>query len=401
MSKALGIPLQHKWSSTGKDELNLCEEHKAKIMYQLGNITWKLSRLRFQHIGSLFEVGETFEVGTCLSRGLLMHERDTLDNLYRGPFTSELEFYEALFLAFSEHVKYLPLYHHCFLAPVPARDDYDDNLGFESASNRWSDFVTVGSKIDAASNRLNYVVAGEILKKWIPRSTDSALGDLKSGCSNHYPLYHPDLSVNNIFVDDNFNITCIIDWAFCSSVPLSVLLMPPGLPQSRNEVDPALLPAFQGGFDYHSRQSSHQDPEQDAAFLRIIRSGRSAWLLSRFLNFDSIADYSLFMEICVINGVNEEAVMEEFRSMLQSNRLLNVHQELKEDDESAKQVAESESQYFKGDVSRLAVSRKLTLLAQWSSPDRRSLASGIRSNSKAFVADKKLWKWMENCLEKE
>jgi len=61
-------------------------------------------------------------------------------------------------------------------------------------------------------------------------------------------IHHPDLSVNNIFVDEEFNITCIIDWAFCSTVPLSILLTAPGLPQSRHELDESLLPMFEKGF---------------------------------------------------------------------------------------------------------------------------------------------------------
>ena len=44
-----------------------------------------------------------------------------------------------------------------------------------------------------------------------------------------FPLCHPDLSVNNIYVDDDYNITFIIDWAFASSVPEPMLLAALGI----------------------------------------------------------------------------------------------------------------------------------------------------------------------------
>ncbi len=56
------------------------------------------------------------------------------------------------------------------------------------------------------------------------------------------------LQVDNIFVDEEFNITCIIDWAFCFSMSLSILLTVPDLSQSQYEVDVSLLPAFENRF---------------------------------------------------------------------------------------------------------------------------------------------------------
>ena len=40
-----------------------------------------------------------------------------------------------------------------------------------------------------------------------------------------FPLEHSDLGLLNIFVDDDFNITCIIDWGLCSTVPLETLVI--------------------------------------------------------------------------------------------------------------------------------------------------------------------------------
>lgn len=38
-----------------------------------------------------------------------------------------------------------------------------------------------------------------------------------------YPLRHLDLSVNNIFIDEENRITCLNDWEFVSTVPVGLL----------------------------------------------------------------------------------------------------------------------------------------------------------------------------------
>ena len=71
---------------------------------------------------------------------------------------------------------------------------------------------------------------------------------------NRYPLYYPDLSISNIFVDSDFNITCITDWVFSSTVPISTLLVTPSLPYLRDEVDMTLVPTFGASFTHHFLQ---------------------------------------------------------------------------------------------------------------------------------------------------
>jgi hypothetical protein len=227
MSKASGLPLNEYWKVLDKHD-------KEKVLFQLGTITWQLSELQFDQAGSLFEENEGFQIKTCLSRGLLMYERYSLDDLHRGPFNFETEYYQALLSAFLQHVQFLPLAHHCFFAPIPAPNDYDDNSEYQTASGRWSDFVTLGSKIDGSDNRSDYVVVGEVLREILSTWSRRTFGPASEGQRDRFALHHPDLSVNNIFVDNDCNITCIIDWAFCSSVPFSILLTSPGLPQSRN-----------------------------------------------------------------------------------------------------------------------------------------------------------------------
>ncbi len=93
-------------------------------------------------------------------------------------FQSEKHYYEAHVSAFLEHVKYLQLGHHCFFAPIPARSEYNDYAGFRKASDGWSDFVTVQSKINSSENRSDYVIAGEVLSEITTRRTNDVSNTL-------------------------------------------------------------------------------------------------------------------------------------------------------------------------------------------------------------------------------
>jgi hypothetical protein len=140
-----------------------------------------------------------------------------------------------------------------------ARSEYSDCAGFRKASDWWSDFVTVQSKIDGSDNRTDYVIAGEVLSEMIASLMSHASKFPSNNPEHRFPIHHPDLSVDNIFVDEDFNITCIIDWAFSSSVPLPILLTAPGLPQSRYEVDVSLIPAFENGFRHGLYESTQRE----------------------------------------------------------------------------------------------------------------------------------------------
>lgn len=210
MSKAPGSPLQHTWKDSEKDEPNMSQEKKIKVMFQLGVIIWQLSRLCFDEAGSFFEEDEEFQIRTCLSRGLLLYERQSLEDINRGPFKSEKQYYEAHVSIFLEHVKYLQLGHHCFFAPIPVRSEYNDYVGFRKASDGWSDFAIVQSKIDSSENRFDYVIVGEVFSKIITKRTNDISNTFLNDRQYRFSIYHFDFSVDNIFVDEDFNI-CIID----------------------------------------------------------------------------------------------------------------------------------------------------------------------------------------------
>ena len=400
MSKAHGSPLQRTWKHSEKDKPKMSQEQKMKIMFQLGVIIWQLSRLCFDEAGSLFEEDGEYQIKTCLSRGLLLHERHSLEDFHRGPFKSEKDYYEAHISAFLEHAKYLPLGHHCFFAPIPARSEYDNYTEFRKASDRWSDFVTVQSKIDSSENRTDYIIAGEVLSEIITSWTNDVSKAVLKDRKYPFSIHHPDFSVDNIFVDDDFNITCIIDWAFCSSVPLSILLTAPGLPQSRYEVDISLLSAFENGFRCALQENTqHENIENEITLSRALSCSRPTWLVYRLLNFDSTTDFHLFKALWDPFGSYDRDISEFFRARQSSQQYVLLYNELKEDDQTTEQVARLEREYFRDDVLRLTIARKLTLVSQWSLRYHESLGHGIRGNGNIFVADQKLWTWIDNCLK--
>lgn len=262
-----------------------------------------LSRLSFGPAGSLFEEKEEFYVKTCLSRGLLLNQRYAIEDIPRRPFKSERDYYSAHLSAHFEQAEYFPLGHHCFLAPIPARSEYNNNAEFRKALDWWSDFVTVESKIGSSENRVNYVTAGEVLSDKMTNRIDDFSNGLANASEPRFAIHHPDLSVNNIFVDEESNISCIIDWAFCSIVPLSTLLTAPGLPQSRYELDVPLSSMFELGFQHGLKENTApHDFGTSSDLCKVLSRSRLMWLFSRILTFDSIADFHLFQAIWDLLG---------------------------------------------------------------------------------------------------
>ncbi|OQD97018.1 hypothetical protein PENSOL_c013G09829 [Penicillium solitum] len=106
-----------------------------------------------------------------MSRGHILHERYSLDDLPRGTFTTESEFYDSLITAMVQHAESLPLTPHCFVAPIPTREDYENDAVHQAACNLWNGFVAIGDKIDSAENRLDYILVGDAVKNLIAQRT--------------------------------------------------------------------------------------------------------------------------------------------------------------------------------------------------------------------------------------
>lgn len=388
MSKASGWPLERTWKPvrSGKPELPL--HQKAKVLSQLGAITWKLSQLRFSEIGSLFEEQGIFKIKECLSRGHVLHQRYSLEDVPRGPFPSEMPFYDSLVTAFMQHAEILRLSHHCFVAPVPCRGEYQSDHEYHEACDLWNDFVKVGHKIDSSDNRLDFIIAGsalqDIIRHWRLK--------LPKAVPESFPLCHSDLSVNNVYVDDDYNITCIIDWEFSSSVPEAMLLIPPGLPQSRDELSQDLVVAFKLGF-WASISSTPRVIETIRA-SDLLQHSRLPWLLTRFLNFDSIHDYDLFATIWRMTYGAEKDMKAYFADQRSSPRYIQHYNEVQLEDEPVQKTEKAERKYFRDDIRRRSIARKLTLVSQWKSQYVPTNYKPLRKNGELFVADAKLWKWI-------
>lgn len=341
-------------------------------MKQLGAIMGQLSMLRFNEIGSLFEdCSGYYVVGECLSPTLLWQERDSLEGVERGPFLHDSQYLEALVSAFTYHAMELPLTPHAFFAPIPDYSEYTSWSSYRAAVGRWNDYVAIGSKIESSKNRLSYCLAGQMLQPMIPHISTP---------NGFYTLSHPDLHLGNIFVDDKFNITCLIDWGSASSGPIAELLATPGLGNSTFAPSKELVSAFRSGFG-----SEHPLPAGSWEKADMM------WHFSRLVRLLSIQDYKLFQTLykLVHKGKSEEpnipALFHELAAEKKNRELFVM---LQADDYTASAVEREEiaalghGKTDKGD--NRAVARKLTVMAE------------INQN---FVADSKLWRWVEHALE--
>ena len=386
MSEAPGWPLSKVWRSTGSPQPDLETLNKAKVLSQLGGLTWKLSQLRFDKIGSLFEENGSFEIKECLSRGHMLHERYSLE-IPRGPFASQARFYDSLVSAFSEHAEILPLSHHCFVAPVPSRDEYQSHTQYESAVNLWSDFVTIGRKTDSSDNRLDYIIAGDALRDIILK--------LPAINPETFPLCHADLSVNNIYVDDDYNITCIIDWAFASSIPETMMLETPGLPQYRDELSSELHIPFIDGFIAAVPQSV--DERLIHRYREILERGQVSWRLSRLLNFDSIDDYRLLASIWYFAYGLEKDLGQYFLEMRRSPPYIRLYNEVQQEDQPLPKIEKDENDYFRNKDLRNTIAKKLTLISEWKA--QYAVNNSPRLRKDMFVTSPKLWKWIQRFVQ--
>ncbi|PGH07546.1 hypothetical protein AJ80_07992 [Polytolypa hystricis UAMH7299] len=346
-------------------------DEKQKVMSQLGKFMDQLSHLRFDKIGSLFEEEGSFKVKSCLLPGFLFRGRYELQGICRGPFSEESECYRALLSAYFGHIQHLPLEHHALFAPVPIPREYGCYASYLAATERWNDFVTLGSRVENSGNRLDYFVAGQILDRMIPGFTNN-LEECNQQHGGRFALYHPDLSANNIFVDEQCNITCIIDWAFASTVPITLLLATPGLPHPTDEWEPSLTSAFRSGF------TDRFDPIS-------WRKSRMVWLFMRLVNLDSLQDYSLLAELyALVYGEQSATLSTALNDQYQQQAVTEMQNILSADDETATDIERHERAYFSNfSAERYAVARKVNLAS---------------TMSRAFVADRRLWQWIESAL---
>lgn len=182
------------------------EEHIDRVIDQLADYYDQLSRLRFDRIGRLW-CGRTAEEQPSLI---------PIPNV-GGPFSSSLEYFYAL----------------------------------RKGDNRTIQAEHAGDK--------EWMTAAWVLEQALP---SMIVEDFIHG---PFPLCHTDLHFNNILIDDDYNITGIIDWSDAQTVPLERFLISPefvtfpGLSVEEN----APIVAFRAKFAAALRERERGDDPPD------------------------------------------------------------------------------------------------------------------------------------------
>ena len=351
-------------------------------MRQIGGYACQLFGLRFPTIGSLFESEDGYYIGECLSPGYVLDDRDSLEDIQRGPFMSEADYYFSLATVLHAHAEQLRMGHHALRAPIPVPQEYPSFAQYCAATDLWNDFAALGGMVDSSKNRLQYCLASKILQDLtVPRMVCSA-----NESAPGFPLHHHDISLQNLFVDDDLNITCIIDWAFASTVPPAQLLATPGLPHPRDLVlEPSLASAFRSGFEAENEKLGGSKVE--------FNSWKAGEMVSRFMrlvNQDTLQDYHHLEALCALalgpvaeDGNNSLAAILEAQAA--TPEALTLAEELAADDEPESEVRRLEKEYFdRIGGEKHTIARKVALAASW---------------NPRFVADARLWRWIEAVME--
>ncbi|KFA74842.1 hypothetical protein S40288_03523 [Stachybotrys chartarum IBT 40288] len=364
--------------------LPLSDKDREKVMKQLGAIMSELSDHRLEEIGSL-TIDETRipSIGECLSPSFTWQERDSLE-LDRGPFSEEFDYLDSLVSAFTSHARELPLTPHVFIAPVPDKLDYKTMDSYRTAGRRWNDFVTIGQKTDHSRNVLSYCIAGQFLREMIP--------NLSSGIGQGFALSHPDLHLGNLYVDDDFNITCVIDWSSTTSGPITELLVPPSLGSSNVPASGFLAAAFRTGFEQRATKAA-----SNISCSNLWKASEKMWYFSRLTGLLSKNDYEHFRrlyELAYETNTGEDGsakgilwLFHERANQDENKRLLA---ELEEDDITMEELQEKERAWFipsrTANSDAVAVARKLTLMSEM---------------NPGLLADHRLWQWVEDARKQD
>ena len=390
MSKAPKTCLKTLWKT-------LKPQQKHQIVSQLDVLIEQLFELRFDQAESLFESEKQLTVNVCLFRELILKKRYIFENVSREPFRSKNEFYDAHISIFYDHVKSLLLSSHCFLTSILESTDYSNETLFHETSNWWSDFVIIQYKIDNCENKTDYIVAKKLLMKSFKQWNDEISRDLPNRFVNRFALHHFDLSLNNIFVDAKLNITCIIDWTFNFTVSLFMLLAALGLPQTCSEFNSSFSTAYEEKFHLALRARSCQSAGEKDLWFWMFKNSRPMWLFLKFIDLKSVTDYHFFKSLLQMIENNDD-VLGLHRSEQTSKKYTSQLNELAKDDAIIEIIVKNEKTYFRDDIRKLAIARKLIFIFQWNFRYHPLRKHDIKKNDNVFIANKKLWLWFKKCL---
>ncbi|KAF5720570.1 RNase H domain-containing protein [Fusarium globosum] len=379
MSKASGRPLSdYDWIELSQIEgypnrrplLPMTDRDREKLMTQLGTIMSHLSDNHFDKIGSLFQDNNgNYFVSECLNPSLLWQHRDELEGIDRGPFDQESQYLRSLISAFTAHAEEFSLSPHSFFAPIPDPFEYPNWASYRKAVDRWQAFCSIGDKIEGNKNRLDFCNAAQFLTEMVPHLVSA---------EEPFVLCHPDLHRGNIFVDEDFSITCIIDWSSASAGPAAELLSIPGLNGSFSPPKPSLVAAFRSGF---------RDGGQTLGPQQWERADK-LWYFLRLVRMLSTQDYALFKSLFdIVYKKTSDDIPQLFheRSMQKSGQALLA--KLCQGDSEAEEDEPTQKDDNNGQKNislEVVVARKLIQMSE------------MNTN---FVADKRLWLWIENVLE--
>jgi hypothetical protein len=318
----------------------ISHKDQEKVMAELGKISSQLLRLQFDEIGSLFEEDGRFITKHSLNPAFYFQDRYSLSQIERGPFPNDEVFYRSLLETFLLHVHDLDMGHHCFRAPVPTEREFDNSETYRRATEQWNDFVTVGSKIDSSENRFDYLAAGKALEDAIPILATINHPEITDCLGSGFAISHPDLSINNIFVDENYNITCIIDWSFASTVPIPQLLATPGMPHPRDQPSASATASFRASFMNHVGVAGGASPVLWSYAERI-------WHFIRWVNMDSLCDFQHYSVLYdLIKDSSVTSPLKHIRNLQQTSDMEQVRIDLVSEDLSPEEIEDEERKYF-------------------------------------------------------
>ncbi|EXK23601.1 hypothetical protein FOMG_19638 [Fusarium oxysporum f. sp. melonis 26406] len=352
--------------------------HKAqeKVMAELGKISSQLLRLQFDQIGSLFEEDGRFVTKHSLNPAFHFQDRYSLSQIKRGPFPNDEVFYRSLLDTFLVHVQDLDMSHHCFRAPVPTEREFDNPETYRRATDLWNDFVTIGLKLDSSENRFDYLAAGKALEGAIPSLATTNHPEVTECFGRGFAISHPDLSINNIFVDEEYNITCIIDWSFASTAPIPQLLITPGMPHPRDQPSASATASFRTSFMDHMGVTN-------GASSVLWSYAERIWHFIRWVNMDSLCDFQHFSALYgLIKDTSVASPLKHIRNLQQTSEMEQVRMELVLEDLSPEQIKNEERKYFSAVTDgwrRYETAKKLT--DQFRQSDELVISASVWSSS--------------------
>lgn len=369
------------------DEVNgrpgLTPEQRVKISRQLGDYVRQLSAIRFPQIGSLFvdEKGSrnyqgkaAYTIGPCLAPALTWLQRDELDNLDRGPFSSDKDYFNALTVGLSRHCQELSMSSHALTVPMCRQSDFATYEELKRAHSWRISFLALADKLEQHRNRFEFCLAAEMLRERVVPQLCASQREHEG-----FPLMHNDLSSGNIFVDDDRNITCVIDWSSATTVPDVELFATPLWSVWQRGAGPELVHAF--------RQTAApiQGWLNDADFWAKTDKVGPWQRLMRFTSYHDLDDLTALM------GRDVDGIVDLFQEHTKREHNQALLAALKEDEFTPEELAAEEKCRFSEDSWRarnnvLAVTRKLSIA--WELNPR-------------FVADKRLWKWLFKVLDED